>query len=152
MPASVEEETKEDWVSEEFRYTEMPNKARQKRLLSLARDFYNKPSGKIPECCEGEAKVKGAYRFFSDTKIEPEAILSSHVKQTIERSKSEKVVLSVNDTTSFNMSSHSRTEGLGSLSSSQGELGYLLHDTVLFTTKGVPLGVLDSTDMVTRGK
>jgi len=63
MPASVEEETKEDWVSEEFRYTEMPNKARQKRLLSLARDFYNKPSGKIPECCEGEAKVKGADFF-----------------------------------------------------------------------------------------
>lgn len=143
-PSLEKEESSEDWVSNEFRHAEMPNKARKKRLISLARDFYNKPSGKIPECCEGEAKVKGAYRFFSDTKIEPDAILSSHVQQTIERSKSEKVVLSVNDTTSFNLSNHSRTEGLGCLSSSQGKLGYLLHDTVLFTTKGVPLGVLDS--------
>ncbi len=138
------EEPNEDWVINEFRNAEMPNKARKKRLISIARDFYNKPSGKIPECCEGEAKVKGAYRFFSDTKIEPDAILSSHVQQTIERSKSEEVVLSVNDTTSFNLSNHSRTEGLGCLSSSKGALGYLLHDTILFTTKGVPLGVLDS--------
>jgi hypothetical protein len=143
-PPLEKEEANKDWVSEEFRYAEMPNKARKKRLISLARDFYNNPSGMIPECCEGEAKVKGAYRFFSDTKIKPDAILSSHIQQTIERSKSEKVVLSVNDTTSFNLSNHSRTNGLGSLSSSQGELGYLLHDTVLFTTKGVPLGVLDS--------
>jgi len=139
-----QEESKEDWVSKEFRYAEMPNKARKKRLISLARDFYNKPSGKIPECCEGEAKVKGAYRFFSDTKIKPESILSSHVKQAIERSKSEKVVLSVNDTTSFNLLSHKSTEGLGTISSVQVEAGYHLHDTVLFTTSGVPLGVLDA--------
>lgn len=46
----------------------MPNKAWQKRLLSLARDFYNKPLGKIPERCEGEAKVKGRIDCFSDTK------------------------------------------------------------------------------------
>jgi hypothetical protein len=144
LPAIKKEETGENWASDEFRYAQMPNKAKKKRLISLAHDFYNNPSGNIPECCEGEAKVKGAYRFFSDTKIEPKAIMKSHVKQTIERAKREKVVLSINDTTSFNLSAHSTTEGLGCLSSAQGELGYLLHDTVLFTTKGVPLGVLDS--------
>ena len=154
--ATEREECNEDWVSKEFRDVEMPNKARKKRLISLVRDFYNNPSGKIPECCEGEAKLKGAYRFFSDTKIEPEAILSSHIKQTIERSKSEKVVLSVNDTTSFNLSGHNSTEGLGCISSIQREAGYHLHDTVLFTTSGVPLGVLDaqtwSREMKEHGK
>lgn len=60
LPATKKEETREDWASDEFRYAKMPNKAKKKRLISLAHDFYNNPSGNIPECCEGEAKVKGA--------------------------------------------------------------------------------------------
>ncbi len=134
----------EDWVSKEYQYAELPNKAKKDRLISLTRDFFAKPASPIPLCCIGQAKQKGAYRFFSDNKVKPEDILNSHIKQTIERTKEHKVVLSINDTTSFNLSNHKSTEGLGCLSSAQGELGYLLHDTVLFTTNGVPLGVLEA--------
>lgn len=141
-PAPLQEE--EDWVSKEFRYAELPNKAKKKRLITLTRDFFAKPVSPIPLCCEGQAKQKGAYRFFSDDKVKPEDILNSHIKQTIERTKEHKVVLSINDTTSFNLSNHKSARGLGCLSSSQGELGYLLHDTVVFTTSGIPLGVLDA--------
>lgn len=145
-----------DWVSKEFQYAELPNKAKKDRLMLLTRDFFAKPASPIPLCCDGQAKQKGAYRFFSDDKVKPEDILNPHIKQTIERTKEHKVVLSINDTTSFNLSNHKSTKGLGCLSSAQGELGYLLHDTVLFTTNGVPLGVLEaqswSRDVEEHGK
>ena len=54
------------------------------------------------------------------------------------------MVLSVNDTTSMNLSNHEATEGLGCLSTEQGGDGYFLHDTVVFTSTGIPLGVLDA--------
>lgn len=153
-PAPQREE--EDWVRKEYQYAELPNKAKKDRLILLTRDFFANPASPIPVCCEGQAKQKGAYRFFSDNKVKPEDILNSHIKQTIERTKEHKVVLSVNDTTSFNLSNHKSTEGLGCLSSAQGELGYLLHDTVIFTTDGVPLGVLEaqswSRDVEEHGK
>ena len=136
------QQKEEDWVSKEYQYAELPNKAKKDRLISLTRDFFAKPASPIPLCCVGQAKQKGAYRFFSDDKVKPEDILNFHIKQTIERTKEHKVLLSINDTTSFNLSNHKSTKGLGCLSSSQGELGYLLHDTVIFTTNGVPLGVL----------
>ena len=150
------QQKEEDWVSKEYQYAELPNKAKKDRLISLTRDFFAKPASPIPLCCVGQAKQKGAYRFFSDDKVKPEDILNFHIKQTIERTKEHKVLLSINDTTSFNLSNHKSTKGLGCLSSSQGELGYLLHDTVIFTTNGVPLGVLEaqswSRDVEEHGK
>lgn len=138
------EEEERDWVDEEYEDVQFSNQAKKKRAKTLIRDFFSKPASPIPLICEGAAKLKGAYRFFSDKKVLPQDILAPHIKQTIERAKDHEVVLSVNDTTSFNLSSHSSTSGLGCLSSGEGELGYLLHDTILFTTEGVPLGVLDA--------
>ena len=152
----TKKEEEGDWVSREYKYAELPNKAKKDRLIQLTRDFFEKPASPLTICCEGQAKLKGAYRFFSDINVKPEAILNSHIKQTIERARGHKVVLAVNDTTSFNHSTHNSTTGLGCLSSGEGELGYLLHDTVLFTTEGIPLGVLDaqtwSRDVSEHGK
>ena len=154
--SEAEEEEDVDWVSMEYKYAELPNKAKKDRLIQLTRDMFCKPASPLPLCCEGEAKLKGAYRFFSDKKVTSESILNSHIKQTIERAREHNVVLAVNDTTSFNLSTHKSTTGLGCLSSGEGELGYLLHDTVLFTTDGIPLGVLDaqtwSRDVCDHGK
>lgn len=144
LKSAPQKAREDDWVVEEFKYAKLPNKAKKDRMISIARDFFSKPASPIPLCCEGQAKQKGAYRFFSDDRVEPEDILSSHIKQTIGRAKEHRVVLSVNDTTSFNLSNQKSTKGLGCLANSQNELGYLLHDTVIFTTEGVPLGVLDA--------
>lgn len=134
----------EDWVEEEFQEVRLPNLAKKKRVMSIVRDFFASPSSPIPMACNTEAKMKGAYRFFGDEGINPADILHAHIKQTHKRAEGHKVVLSVNDTTSMNLSNHEATEGLGCLSTKQGEEGYFLHDTVVFTTTGIPLGVLDA--------
>ncbi len=139
-----EEGEAQDWVEEEFQDVRLPNRAKKKRVMSIVRDFFARPAASIPMACDTGAKLKGAYRFFGDERVKPSDILHSHIKQTLKRAEAHKVVLSVNDTTSMNLSTHEATEGLGCLSTGQGEDGYLLHDTVVFTTAGIPLGVLDA--------
>ena len=133
-----------DWVEEEFQDVRLPNLAKKKRLMSITRDFFARPASPIPMACDTGAKLKGAYRFFGNERVKPADILHSHIKQTLKRAEEHKVVLSVNDTTSMNLSNHEATEGLGCLSTKQGEDGYFLHDTVAFTTAGIPLGVIDA--------
>lgn len=139
-----EEREGEDWVEEEFQDVRLPNRAKKKRVMSIVRDFFARPASSIPMACDTGAKLKGAYRFFRDERVKPSDILHSHIKQTLKRAEEHEVVLSVNDTTSMNLSHHEATEGLGCLSTGQGEDGYFLHDTVVFSTTGIPLGVLDA--------
>ncbi|TVM03726.1 MAG: hypothetical protein CV087_04020 [Candidatus Brocadia sp. WS118] len=139
-----EEREAEDWVEEEFQDIRLPNRAKKKRVMSIVRDFFARPASSIPMACDTGAKLKGAYRFFGDERVKPSDILHSHRQQILKRAEEHKVVLSVNDTTSMNLSTHEATEGLGCLSTEQGEDGYFLHDTVVFSTTGIPLGVLDA--------
>ena len=73
---SAPQREEEDWVSKEYQYAELSNKAKKNRLMSLTRDFFAKPASLIPLCCEGQAKQKGAYRFFSDDKVKPEDLFN----------------------------------------------------------------------------
>ncbi|MBE7445456.1 MAG: IS4 family transposase [Planctomycetia bacterium] len=144
LDAGREEREYKDWVEEELQDVRLPNLAKKKRVMSIARDFFASPASPIPMACNTGAKLKGAYRFFGDEGVNPADILHSHRKQTLKRAEEYNVVLSVNDTTSMNLSTHKATKGLGCLSTEQGEDGYFLHDTVVFTTAGIPLGVLDA--------
>src|SRR5574337_755922 len=101
----------EDWVEEEFQEVRLPNLAKKKRAMSIMRDFFARPASSIPMACDTGAKLKGAYRFFGDERVKPSDILHSHRKQTLRMAEEHEVVLSVNDTTSMNLSTHEATEG-----------------------------------------
>src|SRR5437868_2168705 len=58
------------------------------------------------------------------------------------RYQGEKVVLAVQDTTTFNFGRHEHTQGLGVLEDNH-TLGFFAHTTLALSTKGVPLGLLD---------
>lgn len=134
-----------DWVEEEFGRVDFYDDRLKLRLYNIARDFFEKPGVLIPQVCSGiKSKVKGMYRFFSNPKVEMNTILKSHVESTVERIKEHDVILAVQDTTSFNYTSHPETKGLGPImDKSKKTLGLLMHDTMAFTTQGIPLGLLD---------
>lgn len=111
LDAGREEREEQDWVEEEFQDVRLPNRAKKKRVMSIVRDFFARPASSIPMACDTGAKLKGAYRFFGDERVNPADILHSHIKQTLKRAEGHKVVLSVNDTTSMNLSHHKATEG-----------------------------------------
>jgi hypothetical protein len=147
ISASVEEEKRicEDWAEEEFGTVDLGDKRLQTRLLSISRDLYARPQANIPQACGSRAKTKAAYRFFKNENTTMERILQGHYRATEERVRKEKIVLAIQDTTSFNYSSHPMTDGLGPIGSKVegGPIGLIMHDTMAFTTKGTPLGLID---------
>jgi hypothetical protein len=75
-----------------------------------------------------------------------ENLLHSHTEASIERIAREKpaVVLAVQDSTTFNYSTHPDMEGLGLIGTTKnGPIGVWMHETMLYDEQGVPLGLLD---------
>ncbi len=135
--------TPADWVEEEFGRVDFYNGRLRERLYQLARDFYAQPGVLIPQACNGsEAKMKGAYRFFQNERVDMQTVLEAHRETTVERIKPQRVVLAVQDTTSLNLTAHPPEE-VGPINTTQNEaVGLLLHSTLVFTVEGTPLGLL----------
>ena len=133
----------QDWVEEEYEYFESPDSRLKSRLLTICRDFFSNPTANIPQSCNSRSKTKGAYRFFGHKDITMETMLKSHYKATQNRLENHKVILAVQDTTSINYTGHNNPE-LGYINNPK-EItrGIIMHDTMAFTDKGVPLGLLD---------
>jgi hypothetical protein len=134
-----------DWAEEEFGEVSLGDDRLGRRLLALAHDFYARPEANIPQACGSRAKTKAAYRFLDHPGVKMEEILKPHYEATAARCAREKIVLALQDTTSFNYSTHRETEGLGLIGSDvDGSVGMLLHETLTVNTEGVSLGLLDA--------
>lgn len=133
-----------DWAEEEFGRCDLPDARLQKRLLSLARDFYARPTANVAQACASRAKTKAAYRFLDHEQTTMDTLLQPHYRATEARVRSESIVLAVQDTTSLNYTAHAATEGMGPIgSTAHGPQGLHLHSTLVFSTQGTPLGFLD---------
>lgn len=134
-----------DWAEQEFGEAKIGNRLRARRLVELARDFYARPQANIPQACATRARTKAAYRLLAQTKVSMQDILAPHYERSAERAAHEAVVLAVNDTTSFNYTTHPDTEELGPIgTSADGPQGILMHETMLYTPAGLPLGLIDA--------
>jgi hypothetical protein len=134
----------DDWAQEEFGEAGLNDERLNRRLLTLAHDFYERPQANLPQACQSRAKTRAAYRFFDHPKITMDRLLKSHYEATLKRISEEKIILVVQDTTTVNYSAHPLTEGLGPISpKSQGVVGLVLHDSMAFNLAGTPLGLLD---------
>ena len=136
--------TEADWAEEEFGGARLGDQRLNQRLVTIGRDFYAHPQAQIPEACQSRAKTKATYRFFEHPKTPMKLLLEPHRQSTIKRMAQEKVVLSVQDTTSLNYSAHPETNGIGLIGSSKaGAMGLIVHDTMAFSVEGTPLGLID---------
>ena len=134
----------QDWAKEEFGQAKLGDERLNKRLLIVARDFYDRPQASLPQACQSRKKTKAAYRFFDHGNTTMDTLLAAHYDATINRIGQEKTVLVAQDTTSLNYSAHPATVGLGPISTQpQGVVGLLLHDSMAFNLAGTPLGLLD---------
>lgn len=133
----------QDWTKGEFRSAQFGDRRLQRRLCTLARDFHAQPRAPIPQACTDAAGARAAYRFFA--KVKMESILEPHYVATMNRAAEESgYVLAVNDTTGLNFTAHPATAGLGPLKNKASKAqGLWMHSTVLFTTRGTALGLID---------
>lgn len=133
-----------DWAQQEFGGCALPDARLQARLVTLARDFYARPTANVPQACASRAKTKAAYRFLDHPEARMDTLLQPHYAATEARLGAEALVLAVQDTTSLNYSAHAATEGLGPIGSTlSGPQGLQLHSTLAFTVQGTPLGFVD---------
>lgn len=139
-----------EWAKQEFGTVELGDKRLRDRLIRIAEDRSKRPDVSYLEAAGGDRGAAKGYYSFIDTSrktLDPEAMLATHRKRTIERIMAQKLVLVVQDTTDLNFSTRHHTEGLGPIGTNQTgaeSLGLKLHTSLALTTDGLPLGVLRS--------
>jgi hypothetical protein len=82
------------------------------RLKALVTELAKKPHLSLPQALD-DAGLEGAYRFLSNHRVTPEAILVKHFEATRQRCGQEQVVLIAHDSTSFSYRHDGDREGLG---------------------------------------
>lgn len=133
-----------DWYEDEFLDLNLGDKRLDMRLGIIMKYRMQSPNSSIPDSFVSWAKTKGAYRFFSNDKADPELIMNSHKNSTIKRLKDNKIILAPQDSTDIAYSNHKETQGLGYVNDSESAIGYHYHPTLAVTVEGTPLGILDS--------
>lgn len=107
------------WAFVELGQTDLGDPRRTQRLLQLTSALAKNPACSLPEACNSWADTKGAYRFLDNEDIEPEEILSGHRRSTLQRVGEHPMILAVQDTTTYNFTTHRATRGLGPISGKQ---------------------------------
>lgn len=141
-----------DWAMNEFAHAALPDRRHSRRLQLMATAFAQRPTAPIPQACANLAEAKASYRFVENERISPSAIRQAHHQATLERVRTHRLVLAVQDTTMLNYSTHPQTEGLGPIGShSPKTIGLLLHSTLVLTPRGQPLGFVHEAVRARRG-
>ena len=115
------------------------------RLDSLVRSIASNPSASLPGALTS-AELEGAYRFFSNVRVTPEAILAPHFQSTKQRAEAEQRVLVLHDQTWFSYRPDGKRRfGKGRAGpSSDGFAGFAGHFSLVVSADGSrkPLGLI----------
>jgi hypothetical protein len=139
-----------EWAEQEFGSVELGDLRLTDRLKKIVEDRAKQPNTSYLEACKGDrSAVKGYYYFIDSPRdtLNPEAMLATHRRRTIERMMAHEMVLVVQDTTDLSFSTRHHTEGLGLIGANQTgaeSQGLKLHTCLALTSEGLPLGVLRS--------
>ncbi|HSF32695.1 MAG TPA: transposase DNA-binding-containing protein [Candidatus Tectomicrobia bacterium] len=125
-----------DWIEAELTECQRHDARHMKRLARLLGRLSERPVGSIPTACHGWAETVAAYRFLNNPDIGVQEILSGHTRATLERIRSQAVVLLVQDTTFLNYGTTQPKAGMGTVKIKTRE-DYLLHPTVAYTPERV---------------
>lgn len=128
------------WALHELGFASFNDERLVKRAVNISANLLQHPQCSIPAAMGGWPETKAAYRFFANEKIQSANMFSAHVEQTVNRCRSEAIILVAQDTTTMNLSDK-QVEGLGRIG--MGNLqGFFTHSALAMNTHGVPLGLL----------
>jgi hypothetical protein len=132
------------WAAHEFGSVDLGDARLTARLVTVAEDFFSKPTANIPEACGSRAKTKAVYRLCSTPHATMDTLLAGHIEATLSRCSKESRVFAIQDTTSLNYTTHPSTTDLGPIGSfgAQATLGLLVHSVFTLNESDTPLGLL----------
>jgi hypothetical protein len=129
-------------ISDELSEANLGDERLNRRLGLLADQLAARPGESFPKALY-DAQLEAAYRFFGNDRVEPEAILAPHFRQSAKRSAEHERVLVVHDTTQFEFPGNVKRKGLGRLIKPSAQ-GFFGHFSLALSADGkrVPLGLL----------
>lgn len=116
------------WSEQQFGNCQLGDKRRTKRLIEVAQQVANHPSGSFPQQIESWGDLKAAYRLLNCEEVTFEAIAGPHWQQT--RSASPGRYLILEDTTEIDFGYDRKIKGLSRIGNGSGN-GFLLHNALL---------------------
>ena len=131
-----------DWIMEEFATANIGDTRLNERLKMVMKSFIEKPGESIFTISKQWSDAKGAYRFFSNSKVKMEKILTPHAESTMKRLQGKQIVLAPSDTTDVIYEWEREIEKLGPVVNQHSQ-GFMAHPTLAVSTDGTPLGILD---------
>jgi hypothetical protein len=136
-------------VEAEWGEADLGDERRSERLVVMATRAVAAPGASFPRQCEGVAELEATYRFLSNFRVRPDAVLAPHVKATQRRLAQHESVIVAHDTTELRF--HGRREGLSDLSG--GGHGFRAHVALAIGAGEAreALGVLHIETLVQRG-
>ena len=139
------------WAQQEFGDAKLGDRRLSERLVQSARTLATLPGQAFSGVARGDwAAVKGYYRLIDqpdDSQVSVAAILAPHRARTVQRMKAHQTVLCIQDGTDLNYTGLAQCDGLGVMGANQTGargLGLHLHSTLVVSTEGVPIGVLNA--------
>ncbi|MBC8080928.1 MAG: IS4 family transposase [Gorillibacterium sp.] len=127
------------------------------RFIRTMTTLSKKPNESIAAASADAAEAKAIYRLLNNPKLTEEVVMTSYRKDTLSRiqASEETIILSVQDTTECNYTSHKKTKDLGD-GTHKNTLGLFVHSNLALTPDGIALGLLDQSiwarDPEQRGK
>lgn len=94
----------------------------------------------INSACTNHAQTAGAYRFFSNSKVQTVPLLKPHLEQTIQRASEHQTISVIQDTSELEYSNLKTLKGAGPISSLS-RRGLFMHPSLIVAHGGLPLGV-----------
>ena len=145
MSSTTERIDVNHWAYDEFKNLGINCGRTIKRFIRSMITLSRKISESIAGASDSKAEAKAMYRLIENPKVTEEVVLHAHRKATIQKMKEsgERIILSVQDTTMLNYTSHKKTKGLGDFGAGPDHKGLIVHSALAVTTKGIALGLLD---------
>jgi hypothetical protein len=128
------------WIAMETKDADFGDERLDARFRTLLDQLSDKPSLSIPAACGGYAETQAAYRFFANEKATPAKVLQPHRNATLDRVRTEAVVIAAQDTTEVNLTR--KEEKVGGPLNDEKHWGFYDHPLLVMTPERVPLGVV----------
>lgn len=118
------------WATQNFETCQLGNRARNRRLMIIAKQLVSRSASSLPDQTEGWKDCKGAYRFFDTKAVSFQKIIAPHCRLTRQSAQPGAVKLIINDTTEIDYTSLRKTTGLGPIGNGKGR-GFFLHSALM---------------------
>ncbi len=122
------------WAQQEFGFVSLGDLRRNKRLVKIGTRLGATPGGTLPQAFAAWAELKAAYRFFGQTGVSYERIISGHLERTREACRQPGEYLLIEDATLLDYSSHPMAEDLGLIG--EGGRGFEVHTNLAVRVEG----------------